>query len=154
MKATRPVGKQRLLSALELDIVSRINAQRRSRGLRALRVSRGLTAAATYHTRQMGQLGFFAVRSDEKAPLAIQRFTEEADRLLGVMDRRLADVPYLAGDDYSIADIAAYPWTFAATTFLNEPLAESLTSKSAIHAWLKRVGERPAVVRGMAIPKV
>ena len=53
----------------------------------------------------LGQLGFFAVRSPEKAPLAIERFTTEADRLLSVMERRLAEVPcrlaevpYLAGD--------------------------------------------------------
>ncbi|RYE92366.1 MAG: glutathione S-transferase family protein [Myxococcales bacterium] len=102
----------------------------------------------------LGQLGFFAVRSDEKAPLAITRFTEEADRLLGVMDRRLASVPYLAGDEYSIADIAAYPWTEAATSFLKEPLAASLAKKPAIHRWLKLIGERPAVQRGMKIPQV
>lgn len=100
----------------------------------------------------LGQLGFFAVRSKEKAPLAIQRFTEEADRLLGVMDRRLAEAPYLAGDEYSIADIACYPWTEAATTFLKEPLAGSLAKKPAVHRWLKQVGERPAVQRGMKIP--
>ena len=102
----------------------------------------------------LGQLGFFAVRSQEKAPLAITRFTEEADRLLGVMERRLADVPYLAGVDYSIADIAAYPWTLAATTFIKDALADSLATKPAVHAWLKTVGERPAVARGMAVPKV
>jgi GSH-dependent disulfide-bond oxidoreductase len=100
----------------------------------------------------LGQLGFFAVRSDEKAPLAIRRFTEEADRLLGVMERRLADAPYLAGDDYTIADIATYPWTVAATTFLKEALAESLADKPSVHAWLERVGERPAVQRGMKMP--
>jgi len=102
----------------------------------------------------LGQLGFFGVRSKEKSPLAIQRFTEEADRLLGVMDKRLAEVPYLAGDEYTIADIATYPWTVAATTFLGEVLAESLATKPALHRWLERVGSRPAVVRGMAVPKV
>lgn len=101
----------------------------------------------------LGQLGFFAVRSTEKAPLAIKRFTEESDRLLGVMDRRLAASPYLAGDDYSIADIAAYPWTLAATTFLKDALAESLPGKTNVAAWLGRVGARPAVERGMAVPK-
>ena len=52
-------ARRRLLSTLELDIVARINTQRTTRGLRPLRVSRQLTAAAGYHTRQMGQLGFF-----------------------------------------------------------------------------------------------
>lgn len=73
---SRPAGMQRLLSALELDVVARINAQRTSRGLRALRVSRGLTAAAKYHTNQMGQLGFFEHESVNGAPFwrRIQRF--------------------------------------------------------------------------------
>jgi len=102
----------------------------------------------------LGQLGFFAVRSDEKAPLAIKRFTEEADRLLGVMERRLAEAPYLAGDDYSIADIAVYPWMVAATTFLKDVLAESLATKPGIQRWLKSVGDRPAVQRGMTVPKI
>jgi GST-like protein len=100
----------------------------------------------------LGQLMFFAVRSEEKAPLAIERFTREADRLLGVLEARLAEAPFLGGDDYSIADIAAYPWVLTATTALGEVLATSLTSKPALHRWLKRVGQRPAVVRGMDIP--
>ncbi|WP_267425926.1 glutathione S-transferase N-terminal domain-containing protein [Methylobacterium sp. GC_Met_2] len=101
----------------------------------------------------LGQLGFFAVRSNEKAPLAIKRFTDEADRLLHIMDRRLGEGPYLAGADYSIADIACYAWTLAATTFLKEPLEETLAGVPNVHAWLERVGERPAVKRGMEVPK-
>ncbi len=100
----------------------------------------------------LGQLGFFAVRSEEKAPLPIGRFTQEADRLLGVMDRRLAEAPYLAGDAYSIADIASYAWTLGATTMLKEPLAESLRDKPAIRRWLADVGARPAVAKGMQVP--
>ncbi|WP_342111010.1 glutathione S-transferase family protein [Methylobacterium sp. SI9] len=102
----------------------------------------------------LGQLGFFAVRSDEKAPLAIKRFTDEADRLLHVMDRRLGEGPYLAGADYSIADIACYAWTLAATTFLKGPLEETLVGVPNVHAWLERVGGRPAVKRGMEVPKI
>jgi GSH-dependent disulfide-bond oxidoreductase len=101
----------------------------------------------------LGQLGFFAVRSDEKAPLAIKRFTDEADRLLRVMDKRLGEGPYLAGADYSIADIACYAWTLAATSFLKEPLKGTLGSVPNVHAWLERVGERPAVKRGMEVPR-
>ena len=101
----------------------------------------------------LGQLGFFAVRSDEKAPLAIKRFTEEADRLLRVMDRRLGDGPYLAGADYSIADIACYGWSVAATTFLEEPLRDTLGAVPNVHGWLERVGAREAVKRGMEVPK-
>ena len=102
----------------------------------------------------LGQLGFFAVRSSEKAPLAIARFTAEADRLLGVMERRLAQAPYLAGEDYSIADIACYPWAVAATSFLKEPLAGSLAGKPSLDRWLGAVGARPAVQKGMTVPAV
>ena len=101
-----------------------------------------------------GQLGFFAMRAPEKSALAIGRFTEEADRLLGVMDRRLGECEFLAGADYSIADIATYPWTLAATTFLGDILAASLETKTNVHRWLKTVGERPAVQRGMKVPEL
>lgn len=101
----------------------------------------------------LGQLGFFAMRSDEKAPLAIKRFTEEADRLLRVMDRRLGEGPYLAGANYSVADIACYAWTLAATTFLKAPLQDTLGAIPNVHDWLGRVGERSAVARGMEVPK-
>jgi GST-like protein len=101
-----------------------------------------------------GQLGFFAVRSTEKAPLAIQRFSDEAERLLGVMELRLSESAYLAGDDYSIADIASYPWALAATTYLAPALGEVVKEKPEFQRWLKNVGARPAVQRGMAIPKM
>ncbi len=101
----------------------------------------------------LGQFGFFAVRSPEKAPLAIERFTTESSRLLGVMEKRLMEVPYLAGADYSIADIACYAWTLAATTFLKDALGSHLDDKTQIRGWLDRVGARPAVQRGMAVPK-
>ncbi len=102
----------------------------------------------------LGQLGFFGVRSKDKSPLAINRFVEESDRLLGVMEKRLAKNKYLAGDEYSIADIACYPWTIAATTFLKDVLEESLQTKPSVHRWVQAVGERPAVQRGMEVPKV
>ena len=102
----------------------------------------------------LGQLGFYAVRSAEKAPLPIRRFTEEADRLLGVMERRLQEVPYLGGNAYSIADIACYAWTLAATTMLSGALAPTLSRVPAIKRWLAEVGARPAVQRGMQVPAV
>jgi GST-like protein len=101
----------------------------------------------------LGQLGFFAVRSPEKAPLAIERFTTESNRLLGVMEKRLAEAPYLAGAEYSIADITCYAWTLAATTLLKDTLGSHLDDKREVRAWLDRVGARPAVQRGMAVPK-
>ena len=99
----------------------------------------------------LGQLGFFAMRSEEKAPLAIDRFTEEAKRLIGVMEKRLAAVRYLGGSDYSIADIAAYPWIVAASGMMAAVLGETFAASPAIRNWLARIGERPAVKQGMTV---
>lgn len=98
----------------------------------------------------LGQLGFFAVRSKDKVPLAIDRFTEEAERLLGVLERRLAESRYLAGDDYSIADIATYSWTAVTRIFLKGPLEKIVGASPATDRWLAEIGDRPAVRRGMA----
>jgi GSH-dependent disulfide-bond oxidoreductase len=102
----------------------------------------------------LGQLAFFEKFSKEKSPLASARFTAEADRLLTIMDKRLAESTYLAGEEYSIADIAAYPWLVTATTFLGDVLLERMASKPALRRWMTMVGERPAVQRGMAVPAV
>ncbi len=99
----------------------------------------------------LGQLNFYAVRSEEKAPLAIDRFTKEGRRLLGVMERQLAQAPYLAGGDYTIADIAAYPWVMAAKTAMDALLGDTFARSPATVDWLERVGSRPAVQRGMQI---
>jgi uncharacterized protein YkwD len=75
-RSARPTGARSALRALELDIVGQINAQRTARGLRQLRVSPRLTAAASYHSHQMGRLGFFEHESRNGAPFwkRIQRF--------------------------------------------------------------------------------
>ena len=100
----------------------------------------------------LGQLGFFAGRSKTKPPEAIERFTEEAARLFKVMDTQLGKSAYLAGDDYSIADIACYAWTFAASTMIKQAAPAAWGDNPNIDRWLKAVGERPAVVKGMAVP--
>jgi GST-like protein len=102
----------------------------------------------------VGQYYFFENLSAEKSPPAIQRFTAEADRLLCVMEKRLAAVPYLAGQEYTIADMAAYPWALGASMLFKDVLADSLAAKPALARWLKTIGERPAVQRGMEVPKV
>lgn len=102
----------------------------------------------------LGQLAFFAVRAPEKSKLAIDRFTEECARLFKVMDGRLSTAPYLAGDDYSIADMACYAWTLAAFSMLKQAVPEAVGDRPAIAAWLKTLGDRPAVQRGMLIPVV
>lgn len=96
-----------------------------------------------------GQLGFFTSRAEEKLPMAIRHFTDEADRLLGVMDRHLVRNTYLAGEHYTIADIACYAWTLSATTHLQNVLGDSMRDKPSVQRWLDAVGERPAVQRGM-----
>lgn len=102
----------------------------------------------------LGQVGFFAIRSEEKSALAIKHFVEEADRLLGVMDKQLSKHTYIAGDAYSIADIACYPWTVGVLDKLKPALGEKLDSKPHLKRWLDLVGARPAVQRGMALPKI
>ena len=99
----------------------------------------------------LGQLNFFAVRSPDKAPLAIERFRREGERLLGVLETRLAGRRFIGGDDYSIADIASYPWVEAARVAMQEPLGDAFASSPAIADWLARVGERPAVRVGMRL---
>ncbi len=100
-----------------------------------------------------GQLNYFALRAPETVELAVDRFGDEVRRLLGVMEGRLEKVPYLAGEAYSIADIASYAWTAAALETL-EKIQPDRPPLPAVRGWLKTVGERPAVVRGMAVPKV
>jgi GST-like protein len=70
------------------------------------------------------------------------------------MDAALSRNQYLGGDTYSIADIAAYPWVVTANTFLADVLSAQIAAKPDLQDWLARVGARPAVQRGMAIPAV
>jgi GST-like protein len=95
----------------------------------------------------LGQLGFFSKQDDA---LGKRHFTQEAQRLLTVLDTRLASSPYLAGDEYTIADIAAYTWTAGANEKLRAVLGDELDGKAHVQAWLERVGARPAVRKGMA----
>ena len=93
----------------------------------------------------MGQAGHFRNAAPEKLPYAIERYTNESRRLFGVMDRRLGEAAYLGGD-YSIADIACYPWVRIAE---REP--EQLEPLPHLRRWLEALGNRPAVKRGLAV---
>ena len=75
-------------------------------------------------------------------PYAIERYGNETNRLFGVLDRRLADRAFLAGDDYSIADIASYPWIVP-----YERLGQSLDDFPNLKRWFETIRERPATVR-------
>ncbi len=93
-----------------------------------------------------GQANHFRRFAKEQVPYAIERYTKEAHRLYRVMDARLAEVEYLAGD-YSIADVATYPWT-ARHPWHGIELDEIPNLKR----WFDAISARPAVERGMAVP--
>jgi GST-like protein len=94
-----------------------------------------------------GQFYHFTRAAPDKLPYAIDRYTNEAQRILGVLDGRLAGREHLAGA-YSIADVCTYPWV-AGVIDLVEPDTAKLPH---VRAWVARVGERPAVQKGMKIP--
>lgn len=100
-----------------------------------------------------GQLNHFANSAPEKIPYAIGRYTDEALRLLQVMERRLAASPYIAGE-YSIADMALYPWVKPTVPALADIAREKGESLDAILRWLAAVGARPAVSAGMGVPQI
>jgi GST-like protein len=93
-----------------------------------------------------GQANVFFRYAPEKIPFAIERYQRETRRLYEVLERRLAEVPYLAGD-YGVADIAAWPWVT-----LHGWAGVSLDGLERLQDWVRRVGERPAVQRGRAVP--
>lgn len=90
-----------------------------------------------------GQLGHFRSAKPDNA-YGIERYTKEAERILGVLESRLAKVPYLA-DSYSIADMAAHPWVRAASR-----LGLSLDGWPSVKRWVETIDERPAVKRAYA----
>ena len=89
----------------------------------------------------------------EKIPYAIQRFVNESVRIIGVLNTGLAGREYLAGS-YSIADIATYPWVRAAWDPFKSRMPDRIGELANVQAWLERVGARPAVGAGMAVPRV
>jgi glutathione S-transferase len=94
-----------------------------------------------------GQANVFYRYAPEKIPYAIDRYQRETYRLYQVLDTRLADNEYLAGD-YSIADIATWPWAA-----LHEWAGVPIDDLPHLQRWLRQVGERPAVLRGRDIPR-
>ena len=96
----------------------------------------------------LGQNHHFRSYAPEEIQYAIDRYTTEAQRLYGVMDKRLADNAYLAGDDYSIADMACFPWNR-----LWERQGMQLDDYPNLKRWFNEIYERPAVVKGLAVLK-
>ena len=95
----------------------------------------------------MGQANVFYRYAPEKIPYAIERYQREVRRLFEVLDGRLADHEYLAGD-YSIADIASWSWVRG-----YKWSGVSLDGLDHLHRWLDAIAERPAVRRGQDVPE-
>ncbi len=94
-----------------------------------------------------GQNNHFANYAVDKIPYAIDRYRNEVNRLYGVLDRRLADRPFVAGE-YSVADMAIYPWIVP-----YERQGQKLDDFPNLKTWFNAVRERPAVVRAYAKAK-
>ena len=110
---------------------------------------RGRQEALQWLFWQMGGLGpmagqnhHFSQFAPEKIPYAIKRYVDETARLYGVLDRRLADRPFVAGADYSIADMAIYPWIVS-----HKWQSQRLEDFPHVQRWFNSIKERPATVR-------
>jgi len=110
---------------------------------------RGRQEALQWLFWQMGGLGpmagqnhHFSRFAPEKIPYAIKRYVDETARLYGVLDRRLADRPFVAGEEYSIADMAIYPWTVP-----HEWQGQDLADFPNVQRWFNAIKARPATVR-------
>jgi len=94
----------------------------------------------------LGQAHHFRIYAPEKIAYAVNRYTNEAKRLYGVLDRRLGEVPYLAGEHYTIADIATFPWT---RSHANQGI--ELADFPHVKRWFDEIGARPPVQRGVEV---
>jgi GST-like protein len=113
--------------------------------------SRGRVEVLQWLFWQMGGLGpmlgqnhHFSQYAPESIPYAIERYRKETERLYGVLDQRLADRPFVAGD-YSIADMAAYPWIVP-----HQRQEQDLETFPHLKRWFETIQQRPAVVRAYA----
>lgn len=101
----------------------------------------GPMAGQTHHFRQYAPA---MIADQRQLAYGVKRYTQEVNRLYGVLDRRLSDRDYVAGD-YSIADMAIWPWILPAAQ------GQSFEDFPNLKAWHERVGARPAVQRGRAL---
>ena len=94
----------------------------------------------------LGQAHHFRIYAPERIPYAVDRYTNEARRLYGVIDRRLAEHPWLGGDEYSIADIATFPWL---RSWQNQGIV--IDDFPHLKRWFDTIAARPAVQRGVQV---
>lgn len=97
---------------------------------------------------KLGECGHFRRLKDTQGDqsYAVTRFTDEANRLYGILNNRLYDRPYLAGDEYTIADMVCYPWCIG---WKNQ--GQDINEFKYFKRWFDELGERPAVQKGMAV---
>jgi GST-like protein len=94
----------------------------------------------------LGQVHHFRIYAPEKIPYAIERYTNEAKRLYGVMDRQLARHKYIAGNEYSIADMAIFPWL---RSWKNQGI--DWNDHPHLKGWFDEIAGRPAVERAVQV---
>jgi GST-like protein len=94
----------------------------------------------------LGQAHHFRIYAPEKIDYAVERYTNEAKRLYGVMDRQIARHRYIAGDEYSIADIAVFPWL---RSWKNQGI--DWNDYPNLKGWFDEIAARPAVQRGVEV---
>ncbi len=94
----------------------------------------------------LGQAHHFRAYAPEQIPYAVERYTNEANRLYDVLDKRLGESAWLAGDDYSIADIAVFPWLRS-----HERQGVDLADYPNVKRWFDEIAARPAVMRGVEV---
>lgn len=94
----------------------------------------------------LGQAHHFRIYAPQKVEYAINRYTNEAKRLYGVMDKQLAKQTYIAGSEYSIADIAIYPWL---RSWKNQGI--DWDDYPHLRRWFDELSDRPAVKRGVTV---
>ena len=94
----------------------------------------------------VGQADHFRIYAPEKIPYAIERYSNEARRLYGVMNRQIARHRYIAGDEYTIADIAIFPWL---RSWKNQGI--DWNDHPHLKGWFDEIAARPAVLRGVEV---
>lgn len=100
-----------------------------------------------------GQFGHFFKYAGAKCdhPYPLERYRSESRRLLGVLDKRLAAHPYLAGDEYTIADMATMPWVHGLSAFYKAQEILGLGEFNHVNAWVERLLARPQTRKGMGL---
>ena len=146
-----PTGGGEAVSVFESGAILLYLAEKTGRFLAA--DLRGRVETLQWLFWQMGGLGpmagqnhHFVTYAPEKIPYAMQRYINETNRLYGVLDKRLADRRFVAGEDYSIADMASYPWTVG-----HERQQQNLDDFPNLARWFHEIRERPATIRAYAM---